>query len=617
MNNSIIGLSELVKEAYIKPIRTLLAIDDEFPTLDELLDAEQAENARNKKGASSLREIVKFARDRDIPWLVDVHDGQDISGAQEKRIAPRLHSSDLMVLDYHLKGEELGGSTAIDILRGLAANDHFNLVVLYTKGQDGQVLGVMHEIATGLCCKSNAYDLSEEDQMIATDALERWQASREMIVDELLNEFTSQLFLKSAERREAPLKWLLDIEGNAKLKALLAEGARHFSAPQDLILRWLFVRRQEDLLAKLSNIDVGQIRTGADETCCWISCEKLFITLLSKQCAPKEFETKIVSAIVASHPSPHRLLLTKMRATIEQRGLVVENEILRDTLVQTAWLDDFLQPDQKDETAVIVGTISRHWDAIGDLLREELIDFGSNLRAKYHGVTLPEVMNQSGLPFVDPKSRDTLLRYNSYISTKPLDRGHLTTGHIFSLPQVMPEKEDESAINSSPAPPLAVQSSTKVEYWMCLSPACDMVPGQKNRANFSNLGAGPDEFLPFSAVRLHEISAEKAVGKATENLCVFIKLENSVQAFSILPNANLKNPPFWEQMIAKDQGIFNSDTKRLRLSRISTINKQIKVDDVEATVFAQLRSDYASNLLQKFGAQLTRPGLGMQFKSGS
>ena len=51
---------------------------------------------------------------------------------QEKSVS--LHQSDLLVLDYELdKTSPEDGTTAINILRGLMSNRHFNLVVVYTQ----------------------------------------------------------------------------------------------------------------------------------------------------------------------------------------------------------------------------------------------------------------------------------------------------------------------------------------------------------------------------------------------------------------------------------------------------------------------------------------------------
>jgi Response receiver domain len=612
MNDVGMTLSDLVRDVYIKPIRSLLAIDDEFPTLDELLDPDILTAGLAKKGTDRLREIIKFARGREVPWLVDVHDGKGITRDQEKKIAPRLHSSDLMVLDYKLNGEDLGGDTAIKIIRGLATNDHFNLVLLYTKGNAGSVVDILHEIALGLVSTSDPYRLSDDDRKKVTDALETWNFKQPNIADQLVEEFTSQLFLKTFERPGQPLKWILDENGSATLKELLTEGAKLTKAATDLFLRWLFSERRQKLLPQLFDKDLGQIRVNADEDCCWISCEKVFITLLSKQCLPREFETKIVEAIVASHPAAHRLLLTKMRSCIEQRGLVAEVDILRDVHVQSAWLGDFLHPTPKDKTSAIVGTVTRHWEAIGDVLHEELTSFGSTLHAVYQRM-LVDATNRSGSHVNKANSDETLARYNNYVSTKPFDRGHLTTGHVFSFPERKKTNlQEASAVDASGVVTTATQKSNDLEYWMCLSPACDMVPGQKKKAVLDD---GDNKFLSFTAVRLHSVETSKAIKNATGNLCIFLKLENDIQPFSILKD--LLHSPDWEQMIAVNFGIFDAQTKMLKMSSITTVNGKVEACEMESTVIAQLRTEYAANLLQKFGDQLTRPGLGIQFKGRS
>lgn len=615
MNEDGTTLADLVRDVYISPIRSILAIDDEFPTLDELLDSQNTEIILNKQGTGRLREIIKFARGQKVPWLVDVHDGQGINGNQEIKIAPRLHSSDLMVLDYKLNGENYSGDTAINILRGLATNDHFNLVLLYTKGNAGSITEILYEIALGLAYKSDIYKLTELEHQSVKTAFNSWEETEENIATELLNEFTNQLFLKAFERLGHPLNWILNEDGGALLKEKLVYAERTFKAPQDLLLKWLFGERQNHLIPQLFGTDLGQLRINANQECCWISCEKLFITLLSKQCQPSEFETKIVEAIVASNPPPHRLLLTKMRTAIEQRGLVAEVDILRDMHVQTAWLADFLNPEPKDETSAIVGTITRHWEAIGDALREELRDFGFDLRSRYQGIPLNDVMNRCGLHGTTLDSIDTVERYNSFVSTKPFDRGHLTTGHVFSFAQRKKKVDKESnAEDAAVGAAIDNQQPIIYEYWMCLSPACDMVPGQK--AKIQTEGE-INKLLPFTAVRLHKVTNALACKKATENLCIFLKIEDSIETYSILKEADLKRSPEWEQMIASNWGIFDEKSKSLQISTITTFDGKVETCEIEGKVIAQLRTEYAANLLQKFGTQLTRPGLGMQFKNRS
>ena len=147
---------DLIRDVYIDPIRTVVVIDDEFPSLDGLI-AEKWDGEKGRGGteenAEKVKNILAACRRKDRRWLVDVHDGKKISTDDDQCIASHLHQSDLMILDYHLEGNEGSGDKAIAILKELAANDHFNMVIIYTKGYEndaGDLDRVIGEIALGL-----------------------------------------------------------------------------------------------------------------------------------------------------------------------------------------------------------------------------------------------------------------------------------------------------------------------------------------------------------------------------------------------------------------------------------------------------------------------------------
>jgi CheY-like chemotaxis protein len=152
------GYGRLIEEVFIDPIRTVVVVDDEFPTLDALLDKELGNPDRSWKpeNAKRAQEIIRFCRDDKRRWLVEIHDGKPpTSIAAESEAASHLHQSDLMILDFHLDEKRPNdGGDAIRILRRLADNDHFNLVVVYTKGTGetgGDIPRIVREIALGVC----------------------------------------------------------------------------------------------------------------------------------------------------------------------------------------------------------------------------------------------------------------------------------------------------------------------------------------------------------------------------------------------------------------------------------------------------------------------------------
>ena len=165
-------------------------------------------------------------------------------------------------------------------------------------------------------------------------------------------------------------------------------------------------------------------------------------------------------------------------------------------------------------------------------------------------------------------------------------RDSLTTGHVFR-------------INS-------IDESKELRYWICLSPACDMVPDQKK-------SPGLTDCIPFVAVLLHRVAENNALMKATDNIFLFLKIDEKIETFSIYKDGVNTNNPDWEQKFARNKGRFN-DNNGLELGSIQEKDDELTAAWVKATVIAQLRSEYALNLLQRIGALLSRPGLGINFR---
>ena len=580
---------QLIKEVFIDPIRTVIAVDDEYPTLDSL--AEKAiDDSKGWNGSivdvQRVQELLGFARNKPNPWLVDVYDAKDGVFAKGDNIAPHLQHSDLLVLDYHLDGHTDHGERAIDILRVLASSEHFNLVVVYTKGYTGDFNKVVREIALGLTSADAEFALSDEELQVLLDELDGWEAETEGITQKLKDEITIDTYLDMRSRFVGNPAGLLGLEEGKRIITYWNDRPNkdHLKSTAQLA-KWLLNEKQKSLAEQFSPDNFGKVQIGRSEEVNWIRTEKLFVTVLSKESySPIQFEARLLAAIKASNPSPHRLLLTKMRAEIEQRGLTAEAAILGNRHIQAVWLNEFLSQTPADLKAVVVNTVHRHWEALGDKLHGSLDGFAGRL----HQVFSPDaksVFNSCGLKASDANSDESLSYYNFYSSTKPIDRSHLTTGHVIQINL----------------------ADNEYEYWVCLSPACDMVPGQKEYLRLK-------DSLPFVAVKLHSVDLGKALKNATRNVFLFLELTDNIKSFSILKDGSLLESPDWEQMYAWNGGRFEAENK-LRFSSIVEEEDELKEKRFEATVVAQLRSEYALNLLQRMGTFLSRTGLGINFKS--
>lgn len=191
-----ITYSDLVREVYIDPIRTVIVIDDEFPSLDGMIAKELEEEKPltwDKANVQKVKEILNFCRNKEKPWLVDVHDGKKVDINKDESIAPYLHHSDLVILDYHLNGDDGNGDKAIEILRKLAENDHFNMVIIYTNERD--IDRVVREISIGLSSSDKSFELPEEKIKSIKDAIVEWEIEDEDILEKLKSEMTEQTYL--------------------------------------------------------------------------------------------------------------------------------------------------------------------------------------------------------------------------------------------------------------------------------------------------------------------------------------------------------------------------------------------------------------------------------------
>ncbi len=179
--------TDAIQKAYLEPIRTVILVDDGFPTYDRLssvnLHAQDSDLEPSPAGVSAVsvspspalyhqsvtaetseaaethapaaepatkveaspgisgqsgkeydRARALWTACRERGYLCDIDDGAQIEASIPKHIT----KSDLVVLDYHLQGES--PSLALKLLRHLAGSEHARLVVVYTADQKLEVV---------------------------------------------------------------------------------------------------------------------------------------------------------------------------------------------------------------------------------------------------------------------------------------------------------------------------------------------------------------------------------------------------------------------------------------------------------------------------------------------
>src|ERR1035437_2822636 len=579
---SLLKYKALIEEAYIDAIRTVTAVDDDFPSLDTVLSQLVSSGTAwsgDKAAVTTVLEILTYCRRRPRPWLVDVHDGAMLEG--DIVAIPQLHQSDLIILDYHLAGEE-GGEKAVLLLRRLATNGNFNLVVVYTKGTAGEIRDVFWEVVAGLTFAEWQGPKAERITQDST-ALRAWEDSDSGITDRLKALVPRETYL-----RERALPCSTRASLFPTLQAIAKAAPIGAKVNVSFLFDWMLNSRHEEIIPSLATQDFGRIAFSFTESSNWIRTDQLFITVINKRKRPPEIEAALLDALVQSRPSPHQLLMAKMRAQMEEKGADAEAEVLSDAYLQAGWLQELITSEHPDRRRLLQTTVDRHWEALGQNLRGEVDQYAARLIEYVDERGGKEVLEDYIPGNIRANGKRILAHLNYYNCAKPeVERSHLTTGHIIAL---------------------ADGVSGGFTYWVCLSPACDLVPGQKQSSCnwFGRLG----NFMPFNAVKLERADNVKALQRATSNSYVFFRVQGQIEAYTFYPSADISSNPAWEQMFAANQGRFIDGSTSVDICRIAGSADSLEISGPDrADIVAQLRYEYALNLLQRLGNTLSRVGL--------
>ncbi|OQY09319.1 MAG: hypothetical protein B6I30_10005, partial [Desulfobacteraceae bacterium 4572_187] len=195
MNNN---YNDFIKEAFIRPIRTVTLVDDEYPTMDVFISGELSKEKEDNK--PHLKDLISICREPSNNWMLDVYDGIPQNTDGEKLFSSRLHNSDLLILDYHLggPGDDEPGWDALKVLQHLASKPHFNLVAIYTKGYEGgDIERIIKDIVCSLQKVPVIKEIHEKLAEIIDGALDDWSLEIDGIQTKLVDSITDLDFLSS------------------------------------------------------------------------------------------------------------------------------------------------------------------------------------------------------------------------------------------------------------------------------------------------------------------------------------------------------------------------------------------------------------------------------------
>lgn len=588
-----------IKEVFIDPIRTAVVVDDEYPTLGELLTLNAASKeesvpnslpAEKQKNTHSVKKIIDFCRAQlPTPWLVDVHDGKTPNLEKEQEMAAHFDHTDLLILDYHLD-KTSGSDKSIRILQRLAGNGHFNLVAVYTQDREGVGNGVhraLVEIALGLAYPDSTLDLDDRVKRYPAKMVSEWEDGTPGIFDQLLDSFDEIAFLRVLENEKRHWQVLKELRELRALSNLLEGIPEDLNITADRLFPYLLFQAQSKYRPRMAAQSFGRVAlgTGPEETN-WIRTDSLFVTVISKRHDPSTIPEKLLTALEAWDPIPHRLIMSKMRSELSLKGGIAESDALRNRHLQAAWLADILAEHADQRQTNVRQDVVRHWESLGGKIWPGVLDFSDRLTdflAQTNRDTLFGRFDKYGARL---EQAEVYLQINSYVSSKQPEGYHLSTGHVC-----------RTGANAK-----------DFQYWLCLTPACDLEPGQGADTGWKKrLGT----WMPLKIVRLFPANKDVALAEATRGYHIFLAVDGEMQIFGFADPGALQPESVptlrWEQAFAKGQGNFRHG----RVVDIATLSATdgLEFQTQEAVVVGQLRYEYAINLLNRLGAHLSRVGL--------
>ncbi|TKF57556.1 hypothetical protein FCV63_11380 [Vibrio lentus] len=527
-------------------------------------------------------------------WLCDVHDGKDIStGNTENQIVNHLHQSDLLILDYNLTSDHTDGSHALSLIRKISENTHFNLVVIYTKSN---ITDTFHEVLYNLVKRDIKVNIEDDKNMLFS----LWELEDPTITSNINDLFSSTSIVEAINIYQCK-KDIKKVTFYEQLEALYSEKPGEIELSiEDLFLQGLF-NKYEEIKGSAHCEQFLKNEAFIDGDINWIKNDRLFVTVVDKNATEPEYlPEQLQRALESWNPKPLRLLMSKIRTELDGNGITFEDSILSNDYVLAGWLKDFVESSESESKWVAQKSIQQAMLSLSDSLQNQMESFSINLKTLLSTNTSQELVQQyHKLNILENDTKTTISSFvNANICSKEITGNQVKTGHVLQI--------DEC-------------------FYMCLTPACDLVPGQSNDWKKA-LGS----VMPVKLVKLIDEqdvfggspkSHQKILQGLNSNNYVVLNIGGKNRGLSYVKSS--KDNPQWEQAFISSKGAINweeglASINLIRLSEFKIVEGSAEVSqplqclETKINVVAELRYEYALNFLQKFGMSQSRVGLDFQ-----
>ncbi|WP_447893190.1 response regulator receiver domain [Pseudomonas marginalis] len=549
---------ELLKEAFIDPIRFALVVDDEFPTYSQM-----ARQELERYDAARAESLFGFCRAQG--WLCDVDNAVRV--AEEFERDKHLNQSDLLILDFHLESDKPEDPTrALGVLQSLAASDHFNLVIIYTAAPPADVA---RDVAYSL---GGGVRIAEADEESVSDFIDELDPDvYENILDssnrEVIQNFLSSKRLSDSSR--ALVQSLRDANINPHLISSAVAYICKEQLAETLSVEVIGGRRAS------ANVEVSFSNDGP----MWVAEGNLFAVIVNKQEAVNVLLQRLESALVSWNPSPLKLMMIQARAALEKAGTTVDLKVLDTPRRQAGWLLRVLSAtDLAERKRHIHELYGRLFERLIKHVDEMVIGFGSKLFLDSEEA--PAKIAREMAKATGVSDEDIYHALNEHLCSDSYTDGIITTGVVFRC-----KREDSFS------------------YWLCASPACDLVIGQNENGWDGDL----HPYRPINAIRLTPVNGlRKRLENATHGRDIFLHVDG-VSVVLEVADSTTRQMKMETLLLANGGAIESSVFAGLIIALDGDRNPGVVESEFQSV--ALLRSDYANKFLAESGYQRARIGV--------
>lgn len=623
--SEVIAFNELVREAFIKPLRSVLIVDDQYPTWEEIFNSQVSAASfsrqvdakftkktwKNAAVAGEVYSLIKEFRSQKPGFVIDIHDGisevstTDSAGNETpKELASHLHQSDLLILDYNLEGADagLGGELARKILASVLDNRHFNLVVVHTSENLDETMNQ--------CLLSLLEDVGKtypDDVVAAVDSLDEKisdiEASGDFDRNAILEKFdlASYLDLRHSGLNAALGRFMI---GHASFAGLSewAVGLALSKSEKKHFFYWAVRIFEKRYVSEFSDNPPRGLEWRNSLDYKWLRTARGFVCFVKK--GPENLLSELENALVDWKPTPSRLISAKYRDEMSQMGAEIEDRSFDQTHAFAKFYDTITNPGNEklpEEQIKIIrrhklkNHVSRQSEMLSFLIEDSVSDFGQKIYDADEALGFTFKTHYRVDLGVESDKRVAINQYNRYICCLPSKEGfsgafgfeQLDSGHIFKL--------DDT-------------------WWVCATPACDLQPGQSTIA-FKH---GTDMSLrPFTAIRLHPVTnlAELSDRHINSGSYCYVEHDGHILGLGLKsPRDDSSNPAVqkvdWRAFVAQHGGVIENGKLQVLELQLELDDFKIKSNQKNVVVVAKLRYEYALNYIQRIGTSVSRIGLG-------